>query len=298
MKILVTGATGGLGAPLCERLRAQGFELVLFTRKKSPPDGLAGSGAAIVTGDLADYGRCLAAMRGVHGVIHMAALTHSNDHAAYFRVNRDGTANLVRAAEEAGLPGRFLYVGTRACGLACGAYGASKLAAEEIVRESRLDWTIVRPGEIYGAAKGEAIAKVVESVTRAPVLLVPGDGSHKLAPVALDDVLGGVAAALTSPRAAKQTYVLAGPREYSYLELLREIMRVKGVKKPVLRLPLPFLRLAALCFALSSVRRPPLVRDQIPRLICEKSSDIGPARRDLGYAPRELAQFLLADRAS
>jgi len=292
VKILITGATGGLGAPLCSRLAQAGHALALFTRASAPPPFLAALGATAVKGDLLDPESCLAAVKGADHVIHMAALTHSNDHAAYFSVNRDGTENLVRAAEKAGLPGRFLYVGTRACGAACGAYGESKLAAERVVRESALDWTIVRPGEVYGAAKGEAISKLAESVTTAPFLLVPGDGRQRLAPAALDDVLFGITAALTSPAASKKTYVLAGPRDYSYLELLREIMRIKGVKKPVLRLPLPLLRLAALAISLTGMKRPPLVRDQIPRLVCEKSCDIEPARRDLGYDPAPLERFL------
>jgi len=286
MNIFLTGATGGLGAPLCDLLLDQGHALFLLTRY--PEKYPARAGVTAVPGDLRDPKSYAARLKEVDAIIHMAALTHTNDVSAYFAINEQGTGDLVRAAETAGLRGRFLFVSTRACGAACGAYGASKAAAEEAVRASSLDWSIVRPGEVYGAAKGEAVSKAVEGVVSSPFALVPGSGEHKLAPVALADVLSGISAALERPEASRKTYVLAGPEEFTYVEFLREVMRIKGVKKPLIPVPLWVLRLAAQAFSLAGMKRPPLVRDQIPRLVCEKSADIQAARRDLGFAPIRL----------
>lgn len=291
MNIFLTGATGGLGAPLCDLLLEQGHALLLLTRH--PERIPARPGVTAIPGDLRDPNSYAAALSEADAVIHMAALTHANDVSSYFAVNEQGTRDLVQAAEAARLPGGFLFVSTRACGESCGAYGASKEAAEEAVRASALSWRIVRPGEVYGAAKGEAVSKVIESVATSPIVLVPGSGKHKLAPVALADVLSGISAALERPEASRKTYVLAGPEEFTYTELLREVMRIKGVKKNMIRIPIWALRLAAQVFSLAGMKRPPLVRDQIPRLVCEKSADISAARRDLGFNPRPMRTFLL-----
>jgi len=294
MKIFLTGAAGGLGAPLCDLLLGRGHSLLLLTRRKAALSSR--QGISIVHGDLRDPASYAPDLRQADALIHMAALTHTNDVEAYFAVNEQGTRDLVQTAEAAGLRGRFLFVSTRACGEACGAYGASKAAAEEAVRASALDWSIVRPGEVYGAAKGEAISKAIEGVTSSPFALVPGSGRHKLAPVALADVLSGVAAALERPEASRKTYVLAGPEEFTYVEFLREVMRAKGVKKPMVHLPMWLLRLAAQVFALFDLKRPALVKDQIPRLLCEKNADIDAARRDLGFEPARLAVKLEKSR--
>lgn len=290
MNVFLTGATGGLGAPLCDLLLDRGHSLLLLTRH--PAAVPRRDGVTAVPGDLRDPGSYAAALCKTDAVIHMAALTHANDVKSYFAVNEQGTRDLVRAAEDAGLPGPFLFVSTRACGAACGAYGASKAAAEEAVRASALDWRIVRPGEVYGAAKGEAISKAIEGVASSPFALVPGSGKHKLAPAALADVLAGIAAALERPEASRKTYVLAGPEEFTYVEFLREVMRIKGVNKPMIRIPLWALRLAAQAFSLFDLQRPALVKDQIPRLLCEKSADIREARRDLGFNPIPLSEAL------
>ncbi len=284
MNVFVTGATGGIGAGLVSRLLDDGCALSLLTRN---PDGIAVRGhVRIIPGDLLAPESYAHALSACEAVIHMAAVTHAAKAERYFRVNAEGTRRLVKAA--AGLPGRFVFVSTRAVGEACGAYGASKAEAERIVRTSGLDWTIVRPAEVYGAAKGEAVAKVVESVLSSPFIPVPGDGSHTLAPVLLEDVLGGIAAALVRPEASENIYNLAGPEETTYLEFVRAIMARRGIRKPLVRIPLCILRLAALCFSLLPMDRPPLVRDQIPRLLGPKDSDIAPARRDLDFQPQSV----------
>lgn len=283
VKIFVTGGSGGLGTALVPALTQRGHETVLLSRK-----GQSGT----VVGDLLDPQAYAVALREVDAVIHLAAVTHTNDHEKYFRVNGEGTRTLVRAAEGAGLSGRFLYVSTRAIGLECGAYGASKAVGEDALRASSLDWTIVRPAEVYGAAAGEAISKLIAGIHRMRLVPIPGDGSQRVAPLRLEDVISAMVSALESPVAKGKTYTLAGLDEFTYLELVDLVMRERGVRRPKLHIPIQALSAAAALFAGLRLQNPPIVRDQIPRLLGSKDASIAAARADLGFNPARLVEAL------
>lgn len=285
--VFLTGGSGGLGSLLALRLAGEGLTVLALARDPSrlPTHDLIRP----VPGDLLDPATYRQALAGATDVVHLAAATHLPDPAGYERVNVEGTRRLIEAAREAGLPGRVLYVGTRATGAACGAYGASKARAEDLVRQSGLAFVIVRPAEVWGLSSREALARLVDQVARGPVVIAPGSGGHVLAPVHAHDVVQALTQALARPEALGKVYTLAGPEAMTYLELVRRLQDRAGVRRPVIRPPLWVLSLAARAFALLGLSRPPLVPDQIPRLSCPKDTDIGPARRDLGFDPRPFA---------
>ncbi len=186
MRILVTGP-GRLGRPLLAELRRRGITGIVLHRSAPaslPPDWR--SVRADVTRPESLEGVCA----DCEQVLHLAAVTHSNRPGRYAEVNAAGTKNLVAEARRAGVQ-RFTLVSTRAISPAGGAYSQSKIQAEEIVRDSGLGWNILRPAEVYGAG-GEGISELVERCRQAQWIPVPGDGSARLAPVYLDDIIDGM----------------------------------------------------------------------------------------------------------
>lgn len=287
MKLFVTGATGGIGQRLLPALIRAGHAVACLTRRS----GSLPEGARPVAGDLLQPQAYAAHLAEADGILHLAALTHSGDPEAYFSINVEGTRRLVAAASGQGFAGRFVFMSTRAVGAACGAYGESKALAEDVVRRSGLSWTILRPGEVYGAGRGEAIDKLIRMVRRGPVVLLPGGNGPLLAPVHIDDVLEATLAALDAPAADGQVYTLAGPEEYTFAGLVAALEGAYGVRRLALRLPLGLLGLVsriAWRFGLAL----PVVPDQIPRLRCPKSAGSEAARRDLGFCPRALRSAL------
>jgi nucleoside-diphosphate-sugar epimerase len=288
MKLFVTGASGGLGRTLVEMLTARGHAITLLSRRELP----AQSSIAVARGDLLDPSTYLPALHGHDAVLHLAAVTHSADPDRYYAVNARGTEALLDAARQAGVR-RFLHVSTCAVGAACGAYGDSKALAEDAVRASGLDWTILRPAEVYGASDREAVGQTIGAVRAG--LLVPyvAHAEAKLAPVHRDDVLAAICAAVGNPASSGKTYVLAGPEVFTQAGMIGMLRGVfPGFRLPV-PVPVAALRLAAGLFRLLGLKRPPFVPDQILRLLCPKGRDIEAARRDLGFAPRFLRQGVL-----
>lgn len=162
--LLLTGATGLVGARLLPRLAADGHACrALVRRPVDLPEGVTP-----VTGDLDDPSTLLDAVGGVDAVVHLAALFRTGDEAAIWAVNLDGTRNLLDAVRRRAPGARVVMTSTGHVYDADGrrpareddpcaptaAYPASKLAAEQLLRASGLTWSVLRLPFVYGDGDG------------------------------------------------------------------------------------------------------------------------------------------------
>lgn len=162
--LLLTGATGLVGSRLLPRLAHDGFECRALVRSGIElPPGVTG-----IRGDLTDPDTLRAAVDGVDVVVHLAALFRTEDEAAIWRANLDGTRNLIYAVKEYAPDARFIMSSTGnvynpdATHPALEtdevspkpAYGASKVAAEQLLQGSGLTWAILRFPFVYGEGDG------------------------------------------------------------------------------------------------------------------------------------------------
>lgn len=288
MRVLVTGP-GRLGRPLLAELHRQGITGAVLHRSADaaslPPGWLS------IRADVTRPESLVGACTGCDQVLHLAAVTHSNRSARYDEVNAVGTLNLVEEARRAGIQ-RFTLVSTRAISPAGGAYSLSKIRAEEIVRDSGLGWNILRPAEVYGAG-GEGISALIERCREGRWVPVVGDGSPRLAPVFLDDVVDGICRALTS-RGEGGVHVLAGPEEMTYLQLIERLTAWFHTSPRAVSVPAGLLAIAARALALLPLDNPPLYADQVARLFSPKSCDTESAFLAFGFTARPLEQGLRA----
>jgi UDP-glucose 4-epimerase len=162
--LLLTGGTGLVGSRLLPRLVGAGIDCrALVRREVDLPDGVTA-----VRGDLDVPDSLPAALEGVEAIVHLAALFRTEDEDAIWRANLDGTRNLIAAAEAAAPAARLVMASTGRVydsgqprpgreGDPCApsaAYPASKLAAEELLRGSVLNYSILRLPFVYGDGDG------------------------------------------------------------------------------------------------------------------------------------------------
>lgn len=162
--LLLTGATGLVGSRLLPRLASAGFDCrALVRRDTALPDGVTA-----VRGDIDDPATLGSAVEGVDAVVHLAALFRTGDEEAIWRANLDGTRHLVEAVAAHAPTARFIMASTGnvydetaerpsresdSCSPKA-AYPASKLAAEDLLRQSGLAWSILRLPFVYGDGDG------------------------------------------------------------------------------------------------------------------------------------------------
>ena len=222
MNVFVTGGTGFVGAHLVAALRGRGDTVTCLVRRPALAAELGWkSDVRLVRGGLDDEVELRAACAGAEVVYHVAGKIAAKNAADFMATNRDGTANVLEAAAEAGAK-RFVLVSSLA---AAGPttpghpidetrppapvtdYGRSKLAAEVLVRAAPIPWTIVRPPVVYGEWDRGTV-KIFQLAKRG-VVPVFGDGSQELSVIHAEDLARSLVAAGTSPAAAGRVYFAA-----------------------------------------------------------------------------------------
>ena len=146
MIVAVTGATGFVGRAVVDRAAGSGLTLRALTRRAQP----SRAGITWIAGALDKLESLAVLVDGADAVLHIAGVVNAPDREGFVAGNIDGTRAMVAAAREAGVR-RFVHVSSLSAREPdLSVYGWSKRQAEDVVTQSGLDWTIVRPSGIYG----------------------------------------------------------------------------------------------------------------------------------------------------
>jgi len=253
MRALVTGGQGFVGSHLCARLVGQGYRVRVLARPSSDLRNLDGIDVEVVRGDVTERASLSPAVADCDVIFHVAGALKGLRERDLFRVNADGTRNLVAAAASAEpRPSRFVYVSSlAAAGPSPGGrtpctedmtprpltwYGSSKLAGEKAVQAmAGVDWTIVRPPIVFGPRERDVLGYF--RIARRGLLPVVGFSDRYYSLIYVEDLAQGLLRAAESPAAVRQVYFLAGPEVVSWVELGQLIASALGVAGRPLRLP-------------------------------------------------------------
>jgi dihydroflavonol-4-reductase len=312
--ILVTGASGFLGAAIANTARAAGYPVRVLIRTSSPRTNIHRLDQVTV-GDLRDRESIAAALRGVRYLVHAAAdyRLWSLSPDDMLRTNVDGTRTLMEEALRAGVE-RIVYTSSVAtlkarpdgepsdetspldAQSAVGAYKYSKVVAERavetMVAEHGLPAIIVNPSTPIGPGDARP-TPTGRIIIEAAAGRMPGYVDTGLNLVHVDDVAAGHLAALEKGRIG-QRYILGG-QDVLLGDMLREIARLVGRSPPRLRLP----RLAIFPIAYGAeaiahfTGREPFVTTTGLRLAKDRMFfTSAKAERELGYRARPYGQAL------
>lgn len=228
MKVAITGATGFIGSHLAVRLSSEGHEVVHIGRRST--------GEEIIKASLDDVDQLAAAFAGCQAVAHCAGINREVDGETFQRVHIEGTRNMVEAARRAGVEKIVLMSFLRARPDCDSPYHESKWAAEEIVRESGLDYTIIKAGVVYGRGD-HMLDHLSHAFHTFPVFALVGFEEKTVRPLAVEDLVHVMRASLIDRRLKRQTLALVGPEEIFLSEAVRRVAEVLD-KQPVM-FPLP-----------------------------------------------------------
>ena len=302
--MLVTGATGFLGASLANRLLTEGERIRVLVRSTAKAKPLADLGAEVVVGDIADENAVVTAVDGVTTVYHMAGrlLTPGVAVAEYRRTHVDGTRLLVaRCREESGLE-RFVHCSTTGVLGITGRrpadedspfrptniYEATKAEAELAVREAWRDGlpaVIARPGLVYGPGDLHLLG-FFRSILRRRFRRL-GRRDIWLHPIYIDDLTEGLILCGRHPAALGECFHLAGRRPAALAQLAAAIAQAGGTQLPPGYIPLPAARAVATVVDLLPDRlrqAASLTRNRLDFLTHERVYDVSKARRVLEFS--------------
>lgn len=268
MKVLVTGATGFVGCEVLRQLSAAGHDIRILARnpKRAAAFQPSHGRAEIQTGNVLKPDSLLGAATDCDAVIHLVGIISEIGEQTFENIHQHATQNVLAEARRAGVK-RWIHMSALGtCPHAPSRYHQTKWAAEEAVRASGLDWTILRPSLIHGPE--DHFVNLFAHITRwSPVLPIMGSGLSKLQPVSVENVARCFVRALTTPQSIGHSMDICGPDRLTFLEVIDAILTAMGRRRLKLRIPLPLARLqAALLEALFPLllrQAPPLNRDQL-----------------------------------
>lgn len=286
MKVLITGGAGKIGKKLINVLNKRDLSIRILDKKNIID---LSDKIEFVFGDLFNHDGLKKALKGIDVVVHLAAVTHSNHKEDYWRVNVEGTNNLINSAREAKVK-RFIFISTRAISKDGGAYSQSKLSAEKIVKKSKIDWIILRPAEIYGIEHG-MIDQLIKLVRKSYIVPVIDSKELLLSPIHIDDVIDVLEKVILYGNLTNKIYTLSGSESFSFKDVIEQICIVFKLKRLNIYFPLFLLKLI---FKILNFipGKSFLVPDQLPRLLSHKSADISLAEKDLDFKPKKFKQGL------
>lgn len=256
MRVAITGGTGFVGRHLAERLDPA--ETVIISRR---------TGVAID-----DVDALTRAFTGCDVIAHCAGINREIGDQTFDRVHVKGTHAVIEAARRAGVK-RIVMVSFLRARPDCGSgYHESKWAAEELVRHSGIDHTILKSGMIYGAGD-HMINHVTRAVRTLPLFATVGFRERTVRPIPVEDAIDVMVAAIEG-RIPDSTVAVMGAEEITLGEAVRRIARVAG-RRPIF-LPAPVWTIRALAQLTEWTMVVPLVAKAQAQMLAEGVSEPAP----------------------
>jgi nucleoside-diphosphate-sugar epimerase len=308
MKVLITGATGFMGARLAAAALERGDSVRGLVRDLDRAADLRALGVETVQGDMLDSDSLRRAVLGVDCIFHTAAVIGDwPDREMSRRVNVDGTRQLVSLAVRAGVQ-RVVHFGSLAVygnqhhrgtdESAPYRYGDiytdakidSERAVFELARGGAIEAVSLRPGFVYGPADRTLIPKILEAL-RAGKFMFVGDGTKQMNCVYVEDVVQAAMAASVASGVSGRAYNITDGQIPALKDFIGFIAEYCELPMPARHVP-PMLAVAG-CYAseyvghLVGVKQAPLMNiSRLRFLYYNQAYSIERASRELGYAPR------------
>lgn len=277
MKVFVTGATGFTGSHTVPQLIDSGYDVRCLVREDSNRSSLSHLPIDWVGGDLNDPNSLLTGMENCDALVNIASLGFGH------------AGNIVTSATKAGIQ-RCIFISTTAIFTNLNAKSKQvRLQAEELIKKSDLDFTILRPTMIYGSPRDRNIWRLIQFIRKSPLIPVLGSGSFLQQPVYVEDVARSICSALNYQATIHKCYNIAGQQALTYNEMIDTVAIL--LKKRIRKIHFPSKMVVDILKLLENTPIPfPIKSEQVLRLNENKNFDYGGAFSDFQYQPKSFAK--------
>jgi nucleoside-diphosphate-sugar epimerase len=294
MKILVTGGTGFIGTHVVRELLSLDPEIsIRILTRRAQTANRWGKRVEFTQANVTKPATLASSAAGVDVAVHAVQFpNHPMENPAlgwtFLEVNGKGTRNMVEACKTARVR-RFIYMSCArgACAKDRPWVTARKMA-ENAVRESGIEYVILRPSFVYGP-EDRSLNRIIGFTRHLPFVPVIGDGKATLRPVSVFDVARVAALAALKQGGVNQTYGLGGPQELTIDQVARTVQKVLGKKRVLVHIPVALAQFIA--GLLSMLPAPPLSSSAVDFMLVEEKVDPGAAEQafDMRFEDLETA---------
>lgn len=291
MKIVVTGAAGLVGQNLVVMLRESGYTDVVAIDKQSANLALMARlnpGVVTVAADLAQPGPWTQHFAGTDVAVLLHAQIGGKFAEVFERNNLLATRRVLQAIRDQAVPFAVHVSSSVVNSVADDCYTNTKKAQEKMVLESGIACCVLRPTLMYGWFDPKHFGWLARFMERAPVFPVPGHGRYMRQPLYERDFCRAIQWCIEH-RPAGEVYDLVGNERIDYIDIIRAIRDVKGLRTPIVRLPYGLFDAMLRIYALFS-RRPPFTSAQLKALTAGDHFTGVDIERTFGFKPTPFAE--------
>ena len=286
MLVLVTGATGFLGRRVVRELVEKGDTVRCLVHTPGKERIFSHRDVEVHYGSIRDSASLNNVFYEVEAVVHLVGIIRPKHQNSFEVVHREGTANVLDAAKEAGAR-HFLHVS--AIGSANDKnypYFYTKWLGEQEVIDRGIPYTIFRPSILYG--EGDEFLNSLAGLVRLfPFVPVIGPGKNRMQPLSVDDLARCIAITLRREDLKNCTLEFGGPERLNYNELVSQVTKAMGKKRMQLHLPIQLVYVIAMV-AQRLLPRAPITTEQVKMLDVRSVANLREVERLFGFTPRRM----------
>jgi uncharacterized protein YbjT (DUF2867 family) len=288
-RVTVFGGTGFVGRRIVRSLSDSGVKVRVASRHPAQAEG---DHVEQIAADAHDERSVEDAVAGADGVVNAIGLYVEHGSDTFHSVHVEAAARIARAARRVGAKRLVHLSGIGADATSPSPYIRNRGEGEAAAQAAFPGVVVIRPAVMF-ASDDSFLTTILRLLRLLPACPIFGDGRTRLQPAHADDVAVAIAQVLRQNKKPYPVYELAGPRVYSYEELLRTVARMAGLRPVLMRTP--FAVWDALAGVSEILPHPPLTRNQVELMqIDTTASDNLPGFRVLGISPRSLEEELEA----
>lgn len=265
--VLITGAAGLVGQNLVLLLQEAGFkDLVVIDKQVSNLRLLQQISPEVRTicADLADGGDWEGAFEGIDALVMLHAQITGKTRELFDRNNLLATERVLAAAKVAGVRYVVHISSSVVNSVADDDYTQTKKIQEQMFRDSGLPGVVLRPTLMYGWFDPKHFGWLSRFMEKVPVFPIPGHGRYMRQPLYNRDFCRAILWCLQN-RPADKTYDIVGQERVDYIDIIREIKRVKGLRTPIVKIPYALFYVLLKVYSLFS-ETPPFTASQLKAL--------------------------------
>ncbi len=286
--VLLTGATGYVGGRLLAALEERGETIRCLARRPEVHAPRVRASTSVVAGDVSDASTLRPALAGVHTAFY---LVHSMDaHEEFARRDREAATCFGAAAREAGVR-RIIYLGGLGRGPGLSKHLASRQETGRVLAESGVPTIELRASVIIGS--GSLSFEMVRAlVERLPVMITPSWVNTLAQPIAIEDVIAYLVAALDAADDVSGVFEIGGAEAVSYRAIMQEYAQQRGLRRWFIPVPVLSPGLSGRWLRLITPLHASVGRALIDGVRNETVVADDRARRQFGVAPITLAEAI------
>jgi uncharacterized protein YbjT (DUF2867 family) len=293
--VTIFGGTGFLGRRAVRRLREANIPVRVASRHAERGRRLFGNDnneLHSIAADIHDDRSIERALAGAAAAVNAVSLYVERGDETFQSVHVTAAERVARQAGRAGIQHLAHVSGIGSDPQSSSKYIKARGEGEQVVRAAFPDAALIRPAVMFGP--GDAfVGPIARLLKRLPVYPLFGKGTTRLQPAFVDDVAQAIAAVTERPNARGKAFQCAGPRVYSYEELLRTVADAMHVRARLI--PMPFAAWHIIAALAEWLPSPPITRNQVELMEVDNvASADAPGFSDLGIAPRSLGEVLPA----